>query len=159
MAPQTSIPLAASVLGTIGTILWSVQLCPQILHSYRTKSVEGLPATMMLLFSLSSLPFGVYAISQNFNIPLQIQPQCFGLLCGVSWAQCMYYGRKWRAWTSALALSAILLAIAVLQVVFVLVIRGPYSRGVSWPVLTMGIIACIGTYIHAQVHSHVSDIG
>lgn len=33
--------------------------------------------------------------------------------------------------------------IAALQVVFVLVIRGPYSRGVSWPVETMGIIATI----------------
>ena len=33
--------------------------------------------------------------------------------------------------------------VAVLQVVFVLVIRGPYSRGVSWPVMTMGIVACI----------------
>ena len=55
----------------------------------------------------------------------------------------MYYGRKWRAWTAALALSIMLVIVAVLQVVFVLVIRGPYSRGVSWPVTTFGIIACI----------------
>jgi uncharacterized protein with PQ loop repeat len=143
MAPQTSIPPAADVLGTIGTILWCVQLLPQIWHSYRTKSVEGLPAAMMLLWSLSGLPFGVYAISQKFNIPLQIQPQCFCLLCGVSWAQCMYYGRKWRALVSALVLTVILVTIAVLQVVFIIVIQGPYSRGVSWPVTTMGIIACL----------------
>ena len=131
------------MLGTIGTILWCVQLLPQIWHSYRTKSVEGLPAAMMLLWSLSGLPFGVYAILQNFNIPLQIQPQCFCLLCGVSWAQCMYYGRKWRAWVAAVVLSTILLIIGVLQVVFVLVLRGPYSRGTSWPVTMFGIMACL----------------
>lgn len=32
---------------------------------------------------------------------------------------------------------------ATLQVVLVVVIRGPYSRGTSWPVLIMGILACI----------------
>lgn len=143
MAPQSSIPVAANVLGTIGTVLWCVQLVPQIWHSYRTKSVEGLPAAMMLLWSISGLPFGTYAILQRLNIPLQVQPQCFALLCGVSWAQCMYYGRKWKAWTAALALSAILITNGVLQVVFVLVLRGPYSRGLSWPVVMFGIIACI----------------
>jgi hypothetical protein len=30
---------------------------------------------------------------------------------------------------------------AALQILFVFVIRGPYSRGVSWPVLVIGIIA------------------
>ena len=143
MAPQTSIPPAANVLGTIGTILWCIQLCPQIWHSYRTKSVEGLPAAMMLLWSLSGLPFGVYSISQRFNIPLQVQPQFFCLLCMVSWGQCMYYGCKWRVWVSVLACSVMLATIAILQVVLVLIIRGPYSRGVSWPVTTMGILACI----------------
>lgn len=36
-----------------------------------------------------------------------------------------------------------LVTFAALQVVFVLIIRGPYSRGVSWPVETMGIIATV----------------
>ena len=30
-----------------------------------------------------------------------------------------------------------------LEVMLVLVIRGPYERGVSWPVITMGIVACV----------------
>jgi len=93
MAPQTSIPLAATVLGIIGTLAWCIQLIPQIIRSYRTKSTEGLPSTMMLLWSISGVPFGVYAIVQNFNIPIQIQPQCFCLLCLVSWGQCKYYSR------------------------------------------------------------------
>jgi len=45
----------------------------------------------MFLWSVSSLPFGVYAISQRFNIPLQIQPQFFGLFCCVSWGQCTFF--------------------------------------------------------------------
>lgn len=93
MAPQNSIPLAANILGTIGTICWCVQLVPQIWRNYRTKSTLGLPAKMMLLWSISGVPFGVYAVVQRFNIPLIIQPQCFCVLCGVSWAQCMVYGR------------------------------------------------------------------
>lgn len=93
MAPQTSIPAAANVLGTIGTICWCIQLLPQIYHSYRTKSTEGLPSAVMLMWSTCGVPFGAYAIAQNFNIPVQIQPQCFCLLCLVSWAQCKYYSK------------------------------------------------------------------
>ena len=55
----------------------------------------------------------------------------------------MYYGRKWKAWRSVLACSLILGAIAVLQVGFVFVIRKPYANGTEWPVLMMGIIACV----------------
>jgi hypothetical protein len=36
-----------------------------------------------------------------------------------------------------------LAVIAALQVVLVLVIRGPYERGVSWPVQLVGILAFI----------------
>ena len=93
MAPQTSIPLAANILGTIGTVCWCVQLAPQIWRNYRTKNTEGLPPSMMLIWSMSGVPFGVYAILQQFNTPLIIQPQCFCVLCGVSWAQCLIYGR------------------------------------------------------------------
>ncbi|KAK5173528.1 uncharacterized protein LTR77_002209 [Saxophila tyrrhenica] len=143
MAPQESIPTSATVLGAIGTVLWCIQLLPQIWHSYRTKSTKGLPEAMMFLWSLSSLPFGVYSITQRFNVGLQIQPQLFGLFCGVSWGQCLYYGRRWKAWKCILAVTVLLTFVAALQIVFVFVIRGPYSRGVSWPVMTFGIIACI----------------
>ncbi|KAI4664447.1 uncharacterized protein J4E88_010699 [Alternaria novae-zelandiae] len=83
MAPQTSIPLAANVLGTIGTVFWCVQLLPQIYRNWRTKKTDGLPESMMLLWSISGVPFGVYAIAQQFNIPLIVQPQCFFLLIGI----------------------------------------------------------------------------
>jgi uncharacterized protein with PQ loop repeat len=93
MVPQTHVPLAANILGLIGTVCWTVQLCPQIWHSWRRKSTEGLPPLMMLLWSASGLPFGAYAILQEFNVPLQVQPQSFCLLCMVSFGQCRYYSR------------------------------------------------------------------
>lgn len=72
MAPQSTIPVAATVLGTIGTVLWCVQLLPQIWTNWRSKATDGMPASMMFLWALCAVPFGVYAIVQNFNIPYVI---------------------------------------------------------------------------------------
>ncbi|PVI05441.1 PQ loop repeat protein [Periconia macrospinosa] len=141
MSPQGEIPLAANILGTIGTVFWCVQLIPQIVRNYRTKSTEGLPAAMMFLWSASGVPFGAYAIAQQFNIPLIVQPQCFCALCGVSWAQCMVYGQKWRAWTATLVLLSLFAVFAGIQVGLVYAIRPAYARGVEWPVLLIGIMA------------------
>ncbi|KAF2823000.1 PQ loop repeat protein-like protein [Ophiobolus disseminans] len=143
MAPQESIPVAANVLGTIGTVCWCVQLAPQIWRNYRTKSTEGLPAAMMLIWSMSGVPFGIYAIAQQFNIPLIIQPQCFCVLCGVSWAQCLIYGRKWRTWTASLFLMALLVIFAGVEIGLIYAIRPAYSRGIQWPVLLVGIVAFV----------------
>lgn len=93
MPPQPSIPPAATVLGTIGTVLWCVQLVPQVWRNYRTKSTEGLPTAMMFLWACCGAPFGAYAVVQGFNVPIQVQPQVFCLLCLTSWAQCLRYGR------------------------------------------------------------------
>ena len=78
--PQTSIPVAATVLSTIGTVLWCVQLIPQIWTNWRSKTTEGLPAIMMMIWAvcmyfgsepilradniIGAVPFGVYAIVQ-----------------------------------------------------------------------------------------------
>jgi len=86
---------AENVLGTIGTILWTGQIIPQIWKSWREKSTEGLSALLMAAWAISAIFLGVYAIVQDLNIPLIIQPQLFGLLSAVSWTQCMYYGQKW----------------------------------------------------------------
>lgn len=46
-----NIPVAANVLGTIGTVLWCIQLVPQIWHNWRHKKTDGLPASMMVLWA------------------------------------------------------------------------------------------------------------
>lgn len=133
--------MAANVLGTIGTVCWCVQLFPQIWRNYRTKNTEGLPPSMMLIWSMSGVPFGVYAVLQQFNLPLIIQPQCFCVLCGVSWAQCLIYGRKWRTWTASLLLILLLAIFTAVEAGLIYAIRPVYSRGISWPVLIIGFIA------------------
>jgi len=94
-----------------------------------------------LLWSLASIPLGVYVIVQNLNIPLIIQPELFGAFTLISWTQvcssisvpelqiesllvqCMYYneGRSLR-WclTMLIAVSCIS---AGLQVGFVFALR------------------------------------
>lgn len=44
------------------------------------------------------VPFGIYAIVQKFNVPIQVQPQCFMSLCLVSWCQILVYHNHWKVW-------------------------------------------------------------
>lgn len=83
-----------NVFGTIGTILWTGQIIPQIWKSYREKSTLGLSPWLMFIWSVSGIFLGTYAIVQNINIPIIIQPQAFGALAAVSFVQCLYYGSK-----------------------------------------------------------------
>lgn len=41
----------------------------------------------------AGVPFGIYAIIQNLNIPLQCQPQIFLTLCLITWGQILFYTR------------------------------------------------------------------
>lgn len=162
MARQESIPVAANVLGTIGTILLCVQLIPQIWMNYRSKKTEGLPAIMMFIWATcralyhlqqpranpvflnpAGVPFGVYAIGQNLNTPVQVQAQAFTALSLVSWAQCLHYAHNWKVWTSTvLAISTGILYGGV-EAILVLTLRPIYDRGTEWPIILIGILASI----------------
>ena len=52
MSPQASIPVSANVIGTIGTVFWSIQLVPQIWYNWKQKNTDGFPALMMILWAL-----------------------------------------------------------------------------------------------------------
>ncbi|MCJ1286139.1 hypothetical protein MMC26_005483 [Xylographa opegraphella] len=143
MAPQASIPTAANVLGTIGTVFWCVQLVPQIWHNWRAKKTEGLPALMMVLWAACAVPFGVYSVVQNFNIPIQIQPQVFGTLSLVTWAQILIYEHKWKTWKATALVTAVFVLCGAIEAVLIVTLKGPYDRGVEWPMLLVGIIAAV----------------
>ncbi|KAJ7667085.1 PQ loop repeat-domain-containing protein [Mycena rosella] len=83
--------VAENVFGTLGTICWTAQLVPQVWKSYREKSTEGLSEWLVLCWGLAGGFFGVYAVVQDLNIPLILQPEIFAFLCLVSWGQCQYY--------------------------------------------------------------------
>ncbi|MCJ1416448.1 hypothetical protein MMC32_002785 [Xylographa parallela] len=143
MAPQTSIPTAANVLGTIGTVFWCVQLVPQIWHNWKAKKTEGLPALMMVLWAACAVPFGVYSVVQNFNVPIQIQPQVFGTLALVTWAQILIYENKWKTWKAIALVTGVFVLCGAIEAVLIVALKGPYDRGVEWPMLAVGIIAAI----------------
>ncbi|KAB2569438.1 putative membrane protein [Lasiodiplodia theobromae] len=159
MAPQEHIPPAASILGTIGTgkslkpspnrdirancSCWCVQILPQIYTNWRHKETDGLPWIMPFLWAAAAVPFGIYNIVQNFNIPLQVQPQVFCALVLICWAQTLIYHDHWRVWTATLTAVITGLVFGGVEALLILTLRGPYSRGVEWPIVTVGVIAAV----------------
>ncbi|KAI0845650.1 PQ loop repeat-domain-containing protein [Daldinia vernicosa] len=164
MAPQQDIPVAANVLGTIGTILWCVQTIPQIWTNWRTKKTDGLPGSMMYLWALcktfpihhgyasnidyfltylGGVPFGAYNIVQRFNYPLQVQPQAFMALCLVNWCQILLYNSKWPMWKVVLIGLVNAAAFAGVQAALIVTLRPLYDAGNGTGVLVIGIIANI----------------
>ncbi|OTB19048.1 hypothetical protein K445DRAFT_345353, partial [Daldinia sp. EC12] len=143
MAPQQDIPVAANVLGTIGTVLWCVQTIPQIWTNWRTKKTDGLPGSMMYLWALCGVPFGAYNIVQMFNYPLQVQPQAFMALCLVNWCQILLYNSKWPMVRVVLIGLANAAAFAGVQAALIVTLRPLYDAGNSTGVLIVGIIANI----------------
>ena len=71
--------IAENVLGTIGAILWSLQLVPQIGKSYRDGKTEGLSSALLLIWFASGIFLGAYALIQRLAIPLLIQYVCSNL--------------------------------------------------------------------------------
>ncbi|KAF2634035.1 hypothetical protein P280DRAFT_524513 [Massarina eburnea CBS 473.64] len=155
--PQESIPAAADVLGTLGTMyvqhriagktkltlsLSAVGVC-KIWHNWRRKNTDGLPGAMLMLWAGCAVPFGVYAIVQNFSIALQIQPQCFGGLTLITWGQTLYYHSKWRAWTATAATIGMAAAFAGTEAILIVTLRIPYAKGIEWPMMMMAIIASV----------------
>ncbi|MCJ1463943.1 hypothetical protein MMC07_002553 [Pseudocyphellaria aurata] len=143
MAPQSYIPPAANVLGTLGTVFWCIQLIPQIWQNWRQKNTDGFPALMMLLWAISAVPFGVYAVVQNFNLPIQIQSQVFGTLSLVTWAQILMYSHKWPTWKAIGLATGLFTIFAGVEVLLIFTLRGPYVRGVEWPMILVGSIAAV----------------
>ncbi|TFY54748.1 hypothetical protein EVG20_g9581 [Dentipellis fragilis] len=120
---------AENALGTLGTVCWTVQLVPQIWKSWRTKSTDGLSHWLVLVWAVSAVPLGTYAIVQNLNIPLILQPQLFGTLALVSWGQCMYYDHRRPLRQCLIMVFSLYIVMAALETGFVFAVRPSYRRG------------------------------
>ena len=111
---------------------------------------------------LGAVPFGIYSIvqvsshwlypahdfsnnQQNFNIPIQVQPQCFGLLCLVCWGQTLVYHKwvpehlsylwsllisysGWRTWTASLITIILAVGFGVVEAILILTLRVLHSK-------------------------------
>jgi len=133
--------VAQNVLGTMGTVIWSGQVLPQIWKSFREKSTEGLSHWLMLIWSFSSIFLGTYNVVLNINIPLIIQPQLFGLLSTISWIQCLYYGQGLSKRLCALILLVYLSFFGGFQAGMVFVTRNALQAGNSKPIEFFGIFS------------------
>ncbi|UPX10591.1 uncharacterized protein EKO05_0001242 [Ascochyta rabiei] len=98
---------------------------------------------MLILWSICGVPFGVYAIVQNFSFALQFQPQAFAGLTLISWGQTLYYHNKWKTWTATVATILLATSFAVMEVILIFALQGPYDRGVKWPMMLMAISATL----------------
>lgn len=131
------------MLGTIGTVCWCIQLVPQVYINWRRKKTDGLPGLMLLIWAICAVPFGVYAIAQNLNIPIQVQPQVFGVLSLFCWAQTLVYHDGWRLWTASLLATTLGACMGGVEVLLVLTLRPVYGRGVEWPISLIGVVAAV----------------
>ncbi|KAJ5647396.1 hypothetical protein N7490_003768, partial [Penicillium lividum] len=143
MSNGDNVTLASNVLGTIGTILWCVQLIPQIWYNWRRKKTDGFPAAMMFLWASCSVPMGAYLILQKVNIPLQIQPQIFGFFSLVSWGQVLYYNHNYSRLKASLVCLGCSALFGGIEALLILTLRIPYSKGVTWPDIVVGVVAAI----------------
>ncbi|KAL7770769.1 hypothetical protein CFE70_000708 [Pyrenophora teres f. teres 0-1] len=138
--PQVSIPPSlGTVVGVFSKLhrVSSATLAltqPRIWHNYRRKSTEGLPGTMLILWSISTNAY------QNFNFALKFQPQAFGSLTLIAWGQTLYYHKAWTATVATLALAA---SFGIMELILILTLRGPYERGIEWPMMLMAISASV----------------
>ncbi|RPA82143.1 hypothetical protein BJ508DRAFT_318124 [Ascobolus immersus RN42] len=132
----------ANILGTIGTVLWCMQLLPQIWKNYRTKSTEGLGA-MMLIWAFSGVPMAIYAIIQKLNIPIQAQAIIFTALSLVTWGQCLLYHHKLSVWKSIVLPLLLGTVFACIEVGVVLGFGPSHDAGNEGPTMAIGIIAAV----------------
>jgi hypothetical protein len=98
---------------------------------------------MMFLWGVCGVPFGAYAIIQNFNIPIQVQPQAFMALCLISWSQVMIYGSGYSVKKAVAAGLTLAILFAGIETALILTLKPIYERGSDAPTLVVGIIASI----------------
>ncbi|KEY72811.1 hypothetical protein S7711_04402 [Stachybotrys chartarum IBT 7711] len=137
------VPVAANVLGTLGAVLWSLQLLPQIWKNWRRHDSESLSAAFFLSWAIAGVPLGVYNITDDFNIALQVQPNILIFLSLCTWSQCKYYASKWSLAkvTTISAVIAIVLGAAETGLVFAL--RVARRRDHEWAMTLMAVLAAV----------------
>jgi len=102
---------------------------------------------MFLLWTSSSLLFGIYVIILELSIPLLIQPQIFGIISFFIYVQCFYYdsaskfgGNKVK---SGGLFILMMMLLAGIEVGAVYGIRYANTRNISWPETVAGIIPVV----------------
>ncbi|RIB19431.1 PQ loop repeat-domain-containing protein [Gigaspora rosea] len=138
------------IFGTIGTILWTFQLLPQVYKNWRNESTKGLSPITMLIWAMACLFYAIYAMVSELSIVLIIQPVIFGLLCLICDIQYMYYDNSKfirNKTKTGLLFFVICIIWAGFQSICVLGIRLAEKKNIDWPKTVSGIIPTILSFI------------
>ena len=154
--------MAANVFGTMGAILWSlqvwlflsitfmvwlltfVQLLPQIWKNWRRHDTEGLSGVFFMSWAIAGVPLGVYNIADDFNVALKIQPNILIFLSLVTWSQCHYYGEKKWSLSKVTIFSTIMAAgLGGIETGLVFALRVARDRGHDWASTLMAVVAAV----------------
>ncbi|KAI9149067.1 PQ loop repeat-domain-containing protein [Paramyrothecium foliicola] len=168
-------PVAANVFGTLGAVLWSLQvsrtmfliyrclfltlraqLLPQIWKNWRRHDSESLSAAFFLSWALAGVPLGVYNIANDFNIALQVQPNILIVLSLWTGAQCKYYGDKWSLKKVILLSVSIGLVLGGLEAGLVFALKEAKEREHDWASTLMAVLAAV--LLAGGVLRHYVDI-
>ncbi|BEJ15200.1 hypothetical protein CspHIS471_0409670 [Cutaneotrichosporon sp. HIS471] len=159
------IPAADKTFATIGAILWSIQVVPQIIKSYRTKSTDGLSPALMFIWACATIFQGSYLVAMRSSIPLQLQPQVFGGLGVISWGQCLYYGKKYSLRKTLSCVFTFYVFFAGFETGSVFALWAGERRGITWPIDMYGwitsallILGLMPQYYEIYKHKEVVGI-
>ncbi|KAJ5117282.1 hypothetical protein N7526_011391, partial [Penicillium atrosanguineum] len=143
-------PIAENVLGTLGALL------PQIFINYKRHHTEGLQPSMMLLWAAAGVPLGVYNIVEEFNIALRIQPQILTILSLTTWAQCLYYGKKYPIMKCITFVLPLLFILGGIETGLIFGLKEAKTHDIKWPIILMAVLSA--SLLAAGVLRHYWDI-
>lgn len=134
----------ATALATVGTVLWCVQLIPQVIRNWYVRNCEGVPPLMMFLWAASGIPFGIYFMVQTANLVLRIQPHLFMFFSMLCFWQTLYYPPcRLGFWKSSACILVMCGVIVGAELGCILPLRHLYNKGIEWPNLIPGVIATV----------------
>eukprot|EP00158_Paraphelidium_tribonemae_P004747 Partr_v1_DN26950_c1_g1_i1_m7148 putative PQ loop repeat len=89
-----------TTFGLVTLFLWTIQMIPQAVHSYRRKSTDGMAFGLMSLWFVGSVIMCPYVIYIQLGIPLIIQTHVFSFMCWVCSCQDAWYDGdgRWTRW-------------------------------------------------------------
>ncbi|GAA5923982.1 Ilt1p [Sporobolomyces koalae] len=135
--------VAENVTGTIGTVLWCIQLIPQVYLNHKRRTTEGLHVALYTTWLFSGLFLGIYAILEDINIPICVQPHAYGSLCAIIFCQMVYFDRKWSLRNTLLLFLAYCLIGGGFEVGMYFAAKPGVDRGIVGASMPFGILSDI----------------
>jgi len=86
----------SNLFGILGTIIWSIQLIPQIHLNYKMKSTKGVSPLCFSSWYLCGVVLATYLVFMKSPPALVIQISCFSVFCLVIIFQYLFYEKSYK---------------------------------------------------------------